>query len=166
MTSLCFSSLLIKFFRHWLLGFIRFSYKHYDDFTIYHILNFRPSKFFIGELLAEKIQFSAFSVGKGYIFESRLYSELGNANFLKFCFFETDLTLTIACSVSYFWCSFWTKAVVSSVCLIFSCIGKVVIIRSRTYWRLKVFAGKILGITISSSTLFREQVLLARTLMA
>ena len=43
----------------------------------YHFPNFRLPRFFFGELLAIKI--SDFLEGKRYIFESCLYSKLGNA---------------------------------------------------------------------------------------
>ena len=49
-----------NFPRHLLVGFNRFSYKHYDGLTIYLISNFRPPKTFFGELFAKKFNFRIF----------------------------------------------------------------------------------------------------------
>ena len=80
MTSLCISSFKSIFpGTCWSDLSDLYLYKLYDGFTIYHTANCRPPIFF-GELLAKKNSIFGFLEGKGYIFESCLYSMLGYAN--------------------------------------------------------------------------------------
>ena len=61
-TSLSFHLFKSIFSQHLLVGFIRFLYKHYDVFKIYHVPSFRSPNFFSACFL-----FSDFLEGKGYI---------------------------------------------------------------------------------------------------
>ena len=78
-TSHCVSTLEICFHRNLLLEFIRFLQNHYNGFTIRRLSNLSGPKF-SWQVISAKFQFSDFSEDRGFIFESCLYSKLGNCN--------------------------------------------------------------------------------------
>ena len=143
-----------------MVGFIRFCNNTTTGSRSGIFQIFRRVRILFGELLAEKNQFLEC---KGYIFESCLYSKLGNANvfelvdgtpfswaaccdiFAKFFSRKEWIfwdRLDIAHCVSQLWRLFSTNPFVGSVCLLDSCIGRVVIDGGRNFAGRKFFAGE------------------------
>ena len=143
---------------------------------------FGHQKFFRPSFIS-KVQFSDFLEGKGYIFESSLYSELGNAknfplidggpfNWAAWCaiicfrqksgnFFQS---FDIPHCVSYLWRSFSTNALLGSVCLLLSCIDRVAIDRGQNFRWPKVLRRAVFGENNRKQMFFfRGQVLVCST---
>ena len=73
-------------------------------------------------------------------------------------FSETDLTFLIAHCVSQVRRSFCTNALVGSVCLLLSCIGKIVIDRGRNFWWPTVFHREFLAKTNENPSFFQRAI--------